>query len=208
LRSRAILALVSAVAENLGYVERAAEGAREALAAEAERAIADDPGSSEVLGHAGCALADLGQFERGKEILRQAVEMDPSNAQAEMALGAALAVSGDFDEGLARMRHAFKLSPRDRRLGFWGWALGANLLRADRADEALEEARIAARRDPHLHLPLIVEAAAQARLGRTELARAALTSAKRLRPQMTLQEIEMSHGPRAASFLAGVWDSH
>jgi adenylate cyclase len=173
--ARAILVLVTAVAQNLGYVERPA-GGREALAAEAERAIADDRGSSEVLGYAGCALADLGQYERGAEILRQAVEMDPSNAQAEMALGGATAALGDLDAGLAHMRHAIRLSPRDRRLGFWGWVLGAFLLRADRVEEALEEARLAARRDPLLHFPLTVEAAAQARLGRIELARAALNS--------------------------------
>jgi adenylate cyclase len=75
-------------------------------------AIADDPGSSEVLGYAGCALSDLGHSERGAEILRQAFEMDPSNAQAEVALGAALALFGDLDAGIARMRHGIKLIPR------------------------------------------------------------------------------------------------
>ena len=91
-------------------------------------------------------------------------------------------------------------------LGFWGWALGVFLLHANRAGEALEEARIAARRDPRLHLPLVVEAVAQETLGRTELARAALMSAKRLRPKLTPHEIEISHGRHAARILAGVWD--
>jgi adenylate cyclase len=166
-------------------------------------AIADDPGSSEVLGYAGCALSDLGHCEQGAEILQQAVEMDPSNAQAEVALGAALALLGDHDAGIAR---GIKLSPLDRMLGFWGWALGLFLLRANRAGEALEEARIAARRDPRLHLPIVVEAVAQETLGRTELARAALMSAKRLRPKLTPHEIEISHGRHAAKILAGVWD--
>ena len=40
------------------------------------------------------------------------------------------------------MRHGIKLSPRDRRLAFWGWALGVLLLRANRADEALDEAHL------------------------------------------------------------------
>jgi adenylate cyclase len=203
--ARAQLALLSALAQSIGLVERSVELTQEALAA-AEMAIADDPGSSEVLGYAGCALSDLGHRERGAEILRQAVEMDPSNAQAEVALGAALALLGDPDAGIVRMRHGIKLSPRDRRLGFWGWALGGVLLRANRAGEAVEEARIAARRDPRLHLPPILEALAQATLGRTELARAALMSAKRIRPKLTQQEVEISHGRRAARILAGVWD--
>ena len=35
-----------------------------------------------LLGYAGCAISDLGQKERGVEILKQAVDIDPSNAQA------------------------------------------------------------------------------------------------------------------------------
>jgi adenylate cyclase len=198
-------ALLSALAQNTGLVEYSAEQTEEALAA-AEMAIAADMGSSEVLGYAGCAIADLGYRERGVEILRQAVEIDPSNAQAEVALGAALALMGDLDSGIIRMRHGIRLSPRDRRLGFWGWALAEFLLRANRPEEALEEARLAARRDPRLHLPPILEAVAQAALGRAELARGALMSARRLRPNLTLQEIERSHGRRAAKILSGVWD--
>jgi hypothetical protein len=72
------------------------------------------------------------------EILKQAVELDPSNAQAQVALGATLALSGDRDGGIARMRHGIKLSPRDRRLAFWGWALGGFLLRAKRPAHARE----------------------------------------------------------------------
>jgi adenylate cyclase len=203
--ARAQLALLSALAQNTGLLEHSVERTREALAA-AEIAIAADTGSSEVLGYAGCALADLGSRERGVEILTQAVEIDPSNAQAEVALGAALAMMGDLDAGIAHMRHGIRLSPRDRRLAFWGWALGRFLLRANRPDEALEEARIAARRDPRLHLPPILEALAQAALGRAELARGALMSAKRLRPELTQQEIEKSHGRRAAKVLSDIWD--
>jgi adenylate cyclase len=203
--ARGQLALLSALAQNTGLVEHSAERTQEAIAA-AEMAIAADTGGSEVLGYAGCALVDLGNRERGVEILRQAVEIDPSNAQAEVALGAALAMMGDLDAGIARMRHGIRLSPRDRRLAFWGWALGGFLLRANRPEEALEEARIAARRDPRLYLPPILEALVQAALGRAELARGALMSARRLRPELTQQEIERSHGRRAAKILSGVWD--
>jgi len=73
--ARAQLALLSAIAQNIGLVERSAELTQEALAA-AEMAIADDPGSSEVLGYSGCALSDLGYRSRGADILRQAFEME------------------------------------------------------------------------------------------------------------------------------------
>jgi Flp pilus assembly protein TadD len=114
----------------------------------------------------------------------------------------ALATLGDSDQALAHMRHGIKLSLRDRRLGFWGWSLGLALLHANRADEALEQARIATRRDPRLHLPPILEATAQATLGRTVRARAAFVSVRRIPLKLTLREIEISHRRRAARILA------
>jgi adenylate cyclase len=203
--ARAGFVLGSAVGQMMGLVERSAKRTQELLWA-AEKAIADDPGSSEVLGLAGCAICDLGYFDRGMEILRQAFEMDPSNAQAEVALGAALARLGDFDAGIARLRNGIKLSPRDKRLALWTWLLGSCLFRTGCVEEALDEARIAARRDPRFHLPLVLEAVVQECLGRTVLARAALMYARRMRPTLTLPEIEASHGPHAARILADVWD--
>jgi len=202
--ARAQLALLTALAQNTALIERSKTLHEEAVAA-AELAIADDSGSSEVLGYAGCAIADLGDTSRGAEILKQAVELDPSNAQAQVALGAALALSGDLDGGIACMRHGIKLSPRDRRLAFWGWALGGFLMRAKQPAEALEQARLAARRDPRLFLPPVLETLAHAALGQTDAARISLISARRLRPELTLREIEISHGRYAAKILADLW---
>ena len=202
--ARAQLALLMALAQNTALIERSNTVHEEAIAA-AELAIADDGGSSEVLGYAGCAITDLGDVSRGGEILKQAVELDPSNAQAQVALGAALALSGDLDGGIACMRHGIKLSPRDRRLAFWGWALGVFLIRAKRPAEALEEARLAARRDPRLFLPPLLETLAHAALGQTDAAKISLISARRLRPELTLYEVEISHGRRAMKTLADLW---
>ena len=202
--ARAQLALLMALAQNTALIEPSKSLHEEAVAA-AELAIADDGGSSEVLGYAGCAISDLGDANRGAEILKQAVELDPSNAQAQVALGAALALSGDLDGGIARMKQGIKLSPRDRRLGFWGWALGGFLMRAKRPDEALEEAKLAARRDPRLFLPPVLETLAHVALGQIDAAKISLISARRLRPELTLREIEISHGRRAVKALADLW---
>jgi adenylate cyclase len=202
--ARAQLALLMALAQNTALIEPSTSLHDEAVAA-AELAIADDGGSSEVLGYSGCAISDLGDTSRGAEILKQAVELDPSNAQAQVALGAALALSGDLDSGIARMKHGIKLSPRDRRLAFWGWALGAFLMRAKRPAEALEEAKLAARRDPRLFLPPLLETLAHLALGQIDAARMSLISARRLRPELTLREIEISHGRGAVKALADLW---
>jgi adenylate cyclase len=202
--ARAQLALLMALAQNTALIEPSKSLHEEAVAA-AELAIADDGGSSEVLGYAGCAISDLGDANRGAEILKEAVELDPSNAQAQVALGAALALSGDLDGGIARMKQGIRLSPRDRKLGFWGWALGGFLMRAKRPDEALEEAKLAARRDPRLFLPPVLETLAHVALGQIDAAKISLISARRLRPELTLREIEISHGRRAVKALADLW---
>jgi hypothetical protein len=103
------------------------------------------------------------------------------------------------------MKQGIRLSPRDRRLGFWGWALGAFLMRAKRPDEAVEEAKLAARRDPRLFLPPVLETLAHVALGQIDAAKKSLISARRLRPELTLHEIEISHGRRAVNALADLW---
>jgi adenylate cyclase len=203
--ARAQLALYLALAQTTGLIEQAPSLRAEAVAA-AELAIADDNGSSEVLGYAGCAISDLGDRSRGAEILQQAVDLDPSNAQAHVALGAALGAYGDLEGGIARMRQGIKLSPRDRRLGLWGWVLGLYLMQARRPHEAYEEVKLAMRRDPRLFLLPVLESLVHAALGRDDLAKSSLAAARRLAPELTLPKIQVSHGRRAARVLADFWD--
>lgn len=198
-------ALLTALARNIGLLADPSSMQGDALDA-AKRAIALDDGSSEVLGYAGCALCDLGHLDRGVEILRQALEIDPSNAQAHVALGTALSLMGQFETGIGKMRFGMKISPRDRRLGFWGWALGNFLLRANRVDEALVEARTASRRDSKLYLTRILEAAALDRLGHLDDARAALAVARQLRERLTLSEVTLTHGRQVGERMALLWD--
>jgi tetratricopeptide (TPR) repeat protein len=203
-QARAHFALISALGGNTALLPSTPELAREALD-QAERAIELDDGSTTVLGYAGCALSDLGQHERGTETLQRALAIDPSNAQAHVALGASMGLQGRVDEGVASMRHGMRLSPQDRRLGFWGWALGSLLLRARQAEAALTEARASAGRDPRLHLSRILEAAALIHLGREPEARAALAAARRIRPTLTLPEVARVQGRRVAEKLGPLW---
>ncbi|MDZ7589418.1 MAG: winged helix-turn-helix domain-containing protein [Rubrivivax sp.] len=197
----ALTTVMGMVTGLLPLLPATAETARQA----AEQALALEDGDSQVLGYVGCALCDLGQRERGVEILRQALDIDPSNAQAHVALGATLAMQGQPQAGTEMMRHGMRISPRDRRLGFWGWALSHFLQRAGRPEDALIEARASAGRDTQLHLPRIVEAAALQALGRSTEAAAALAAARRLRPGLTMGEVEHVHGRRLARQIAALW---
>ncbi len=203
-QARALYALWTALGSNTALLATTPQMHAEATTA-AEEAIALDDGSSTVLGFAGCALCDLGQRERGADILHRALAIDPSNAQAHVALGATYGLMGRGGEGMALMRHGMRISPRDRRLGFWGWALGCLLVRSGHADQALQEARDSARRDPRLHLSRILEAVVLLETGYEAEARAALSAAQRIRPSLTLQEVAHSHGRRLAARLQPLW---
>lgn len=197
-------ALLTALSMNIGVLPNEPPLAQEALDA-ARRAIALDDGSSEVLGYAGCALCDLGQHGPGVEVLLRALEIDPSNAQAHVALGASWVLSGRVGEGIERMRYGMSISPRDRRLGFWGWALGAFLLRVGQEDQALVEALTSGRRDPQFALPRVLEAAILDRQGKSAEASAALARARQLNPALSLQEIALTHGRHVGKRMALLW---
>lgn len=198
-------ALLTIVASNIGMVPDTPDLRADVLAS-ANSAITLDDGNSEVLGYAGCALCDLGHYKRGIDTLQHALELNPSNAQAHVAMGAALAMNRKFDEGVERMRYGMKISPRDRRLGFWGWLLGRFLLRADRVDEALVEARLSCRADPRFHLPHVLQAATLDRLGATTDAITALSAARQRRSQLSLDEVTLTHGRRIGERIALLWE--
>jgi len=203
--ARAQLALFLSLGARLGLVADGAAAVTEARA-EAERAVTIDHDASEVLGYAGCALAELGDVQRGSEILERAIENDPSNAQAWVALGSSLCfLEKSGDVGLEKLRHGMRLSPRDHRLGFWGTFYALALARHRRLTEAHEEVRAACRRDPQFYVARIVLAFTAAGLGSKEEAIAALREARRLRPRLSLEEIQLFVGRRGAALLTPLW---
>ncbi|MGD0190290.1 MAG: TIR domain-containing protein [Rhizomicrobium sp.] len=203
--ARAQLALFLSLGARLGLVADGAAAVAEARA-EAERAVTIDHDASEVLGYAGCALAELGDVQRGCEILERAIENDPSNAQAWVALGSSLCFfEKSADVGLEKLRHGMRLSPRDHRLGFWGTFYALALARHRRLREAHEEIRTACRRDPQFYVARIVLAFTAVGLGSKEEAIAALREARRLRPRLSLEEIQLFVGRGGAARLAPLW---
>jgi adenylate cyclase len=202
--ARAQLAVFLSLGARLGLVADSAAAVTEART-EAERAVAIDHDTSEVLGYAGCALAELGDVQRGNEILERAIENDPSNAQAWVALGSSLCFIEKMDAtGLEKLQHGMRLSPRDHRLGFWGTFYALALARHRQITEAHEEVRAACRRDPQFYFARVVLAVIAAGLGSKEEAVGALREARRLRPRLSLNEIEFLVGHRAA-LLAPLW---
>jgi adenylate cyclase len=198
------LALLAAFGMNMSMVPDTPELRAEAKAA-AERAIALDPNSTEVVGLAGCAIADLGEDVRGGRYLERAIQIDPSNAQARVALGTSQGRLKQFDQAIENLTLGIQRSPRDGRLGFWEMLFADILLKSGRPAEAVTRANDASRRDSGLYSSRVVAAVALAKLGRLQEARAALAEARRIRPRMTLAEVDKFFGAHYSDPLKPLW---
>jgi predicted nucleic acid-binding protein len=82
------------------------------------------------------------------------------------------------------------------------YALG----RAGRLEDALAEASAAARRDGRLYTARVVIAWVLTKLDRKGEARAALAEARRIRPAISLDEVQRFFGKKTAAELKPVWN--
>ena len=181
-----------------------AEGARpldEQAIVAADQAIGLDNLDSTVLGYAGCALCDIGHTRRALELLEQAVEYDPSNAQAWAALGVALVRTRKARQGVEKLKHGIRISPLDTRLAYWGTILANTLFRLGKIDEALQEAKLACRRNDKFPNSRVVMAMILAKEGRREEAAAAMDEARRLSSDLQAKNITGLIGKRGARIL-------
>ena len=197
--AHAYLSLILSLGHLVGLV--GGESWREEAIAAAETAIALDNQDSDVLGYVGCAFADMGDLQRGIGMLRRAVELDPSNAQALAALGAALLKSGE-EEGVEYMLQGMRISPRDNRLSAWGAILARGLLNFGRVEEAIDTAATACRCDDKIFLPRVVLAIAQMSAGQSKLAQSALDDARRIRPDLSSDDISRFASPQEINLLS------
>jgi adenylate cyclase len=199
--ARAGLSLLLAIGHMIGYVAEPDEALNEA-----DQALALDSDSSEVLGFAGCALSDIGHATRGIELLEKAIERNPSNAQAWVALGAAQLSNRQPERAIESLEHGLRISPRDNLLAVWGSIYAVALGFVGRLDDAIEQARIASRRDDKLHNPRVVLAALLVTENRLDEAASALAEARRIRPQLSSREVRGIVGGRFAKALREIWE--
>lgn len=113
---------------------------------------------------------------------------------------------GDVEQGVQDLEHGLRISPQDSRLAMWGAFHAAGLAQLGRLDEALEQTRIACRRDPRAYMPRVIQALVLVLLGQKKESRAALAAALEIRPRLAVEEMEILLGPLAAP-LQPVWES-
>lgn len=193
--ARAHKALIIALSKRWGLID--GDALHEEARADAEGALAMEPNNSEVLGYAGCAIADLGDPLRALPILERAVQENPGNAQARAALGATQLLLRQVEAGVESLRRALRISPTDYRRSVWQTALAGGLARLKQHQEAAEAAQAACRSDVNFAPARIVLAGILMKLGRESEAARALAEARRLRSQLTIAEVRLWVGNRS-----------
>ena len=191
--ARAQKALIIALASQWGLLP--GNDIREEARADAEKALELEPTKSEVLGYAGCALADLGDTERALPLLERAIEENPNNAQAWAALGAAQLLRRQYEAGVESLRRGLRISPTDYRRSVWLTALARALVRIGKFDQALAAAQDACRADAKFYPAQILLAVVLTKLGKEAEGVKALTEARRIRPRLAIGEIRFWAGP-------------
>ena len=198
--AHAYLSLLLALGHMVGLAPGPGPADERAISA-AEKAMNIDSQDSVVLGYVGCALCDIGQTNRGLEILERAVENNPSNAQAWVAFGTGLISNGKARRGVENLQRGMRISPKDNRLAYWGTILAYTLFRLRRVDEALTEAQLACRRDDKLYISRVVLAIILSQLGRAGEAKQAIVEARRIRPELSVEEVRPLVGRRGVMIL-------
>jgi DNA-binding SARP family transcriptional activator len=201
--ARAQKAIVMALASNMGLLPGREERA-EALA-EAEQALELAPRNSEVLGYAGCALADLGDPHRALPFIQRALDINPGNPQAWAALGATQLILGETEAGIERLQRGLRLSPDDYRRPVWYTLLSSALQRLERLDEAAAAAEAACRADPRYWPGRIVRAGVELERGHRGDALAALREAWHIRPGLNPAELRVWVRKRRFEALLALW---
>jgi adenylate cyclase len=169
----------------------------------AARAIEMADGDSQALGYAGCALADWGNTEESFPVLDLAIENDPSNAQAYMARSLAWRDIGEIDRAVEDGAMALRLSPRDASQAAWMMAHAAALLQSGNVADAHSCARLSVQRDPRYFGSRVILALVHLAREEGGLAARAIADAKRLRPELTLRQLEGLVGESTVRAMAG-----
>jgi tetratricopeptide (TPR) repeat protein len=125
------------------------------------------------------------------------VQENAGNAQARAALGATQLLLRRVDEGVESLRRALRISPTDYRRSVWQTALAGGLARLKQLQEAAEVAQAACRSDVNFAPARIVLAGILMKLGREGEAAKALAEARRMRPQLSAQEVRLWVGNRS-----------
>jgi adenylate cyclase len=160
------------------------------IIAQADRAIALDPGSMWAYWAKGLYLI---QLNRPEEVLRDAeagLAVNSNFARLYVLRGLAKTQLGRFEEAKSELKYAMRLSPRDGAIGFWLVALSSAEIGLGNYDAAIDACRKAIDGGYRPFVSYRCLAAAFALDGKMDEAKSAVAEARRLNPKLTIKWLQ------------------
>jgi TolB-like protein/Tfp pilus assembly protein PilF len=156
--------------------------------ARAALAIGSDDAS--VLCNCGFLLLEIGlQYEDGFALLKRALAENPNNVGALTNMGIACLLSGDLEEGVIHLERAIKLNPNDIGTHWQLTGIAHIRMAQGRYEEALEVASRSLGVNGGYDATFWMLIAANAYLGRVEVARRYVAALQALSPGASLSRI-------------------
>jgi len=154
------------------------------------RAIANARGDAAVLARCGAALLHMGRdYERGMQIVANAVEANPNNQMVLIFAAIAQLHCGSLEVSLAHSRRALLMSPRDPSATWPMTAIAHAQMALGNYEEALKAAERTLAVNPNYPPTYWMLTSANAQLGRMDEARHWLAKFRALAPGVTVTGI-------------------
>jgi adenylate cyclase len=170
------------------------------------RALADPQGDATVLAQCGLTLVSLRDYDRGMQIVANAVEANPNSQFVLMVAGIANLHCGSIDDALAYLHRAIRLSPRDpNAYNAYAGIAHVQMILGD-YPEAIRRAEKSLALNAHFDATYWMLIAANAQLGRMDEARRWLGKFQALVPGVTIARIRDGQPAKDPSRLAAILD--
>lgn len=201
--AHAHLALTMALGQRVG-IDWGSKNVVEEAEWHADRALDLDNMDSNVLGVAGCSLADIGQPLRAIPVLKKAIEVNPNNGQGWSALGSAYLIVGKYDEAVHHLQRGVDVSPLDSRLAIWNALLALAYLLAGDPERAEAAALDGCQSNDRIYLPRVVLAAIHLAGGNHAAATRELQESYRIKPDLSQNQMNRLVGKDLGAALAAL----
>jgi adenylate cyclase len=164
------------------------------IIAQADRAIALDPGAMLAYWAKGLYLMNLSRPDEALRDAEAGLAVDPNFARLYVLRGLAKTALGRFEEGKSEVQYAMRLSPRDGGIGYWLTILSRAELGLGNYDAAIDACRKSIDGGYRSFIAYESLAAALALDGQLEEAKAAEAEARRLNPKLTIKWLHSTAG--------------
>ena len=188
----------------LGWPPRTADDRATAIDL-ADRALAGTDNDAVVMMLGALILLQVGrQYDRGMALMRQAVNLNPNNIQVMGTAGICCIHAGDLQESLRLSRRAIELSPIDANAHWPLTAISHAYMALGEYEEALRwaERSHAANSDYDCTYWMLI--AANAQLGRMDVAKHWLKRFRADHPEMTVSRIRVGQPDKDPSRMAAI----